>query len=43
MAGSHRNFGRRGPAHSAKDDVPSKRGGAVGHGLHEVRSCFGDI
>ncbi|KMT19420.1 hypothetical protein BVRB_1g012660 [Beta vulgaris subsp. vulgaris] len=33
--GSHRNFGRRGPAHSAKDDVPSKRGGAVGHGLHE--------
>ncbi|KAL2894338.1 Regulator of nonsense transcripts UPF3 [Bienertia sinuspersici] len=32
--GSHRNFGRRGPTNIAKDDG-SKRGGAVGHGLHE--------
>lgn len=33
--GSLRNFGRRGTTHSAKDDGPSKRGGGVGHGLHE--------
>ncbi|KAH9619372.1 hypothetical protein KSS87_011673 [Heliosperma pusillum] len=33
--GSHRQFVRRGPAYSGKDDGPSKKVGIVSHGLHE--------
>uniref|UniRef100_A0A7C9A6H3 UPF3 domain-containing protein n=1 Tax=Opuntia streptacantha TaxID=393608 RepID=A0A7C9A6H3_OPUST len=33
--GSHRHFGRRGPAHGGKDDGSSRRGGAAGYGPHE--------